>query len=138
MRLCFVVNKPFRSSHPEVLLGKGVLNMCSKFTGEHPYQSVNHIRHGCSPVNLPHIFRTPFLVWLLLTLDFRTNSNIIVATSTHNKLLISSFGQKSSETLIKVMCRNMFSKYYQALLKKSEISEKCKSTFLTEHLWATV
>ena len=26
-----------RSSYPEVLLGKVVLKMCSKFTGEHPY-----------------------------------------------------------------------------------------------------
>ena len=25
-----------RSSHPEVFLGKGVLKICSKFTGEHP------------------------------------------------------------------------------------------------------
>ena len=25
-----------RSSRPEVFLGKGVLNICSKFTGEHP------------------------------------------------------------------------------------------------------
>ena len=49
---------------------KGVLNICSKFTGEHPCGSVilikllcNFIeivlRHGCSPVNLLHIFRTP-------------------------------------------------------------------------------
>ena len=30
----------FRSSHPEVFLGKGVLQICSKFTGEHPCQSV--------------------------------------------------------------------------------------------------
>ena len=28
-----------RSSHPEVFLGKGVLKICSKFTGEHPCQS---------------------------------------------------------------------------------------------------
>ena len=28
-----------RSSRPEVLLGKGVLKICSKFTGEHPCQS---------------------------------------------------------------------------------------------------
>ena len=27
-----------RSSHPEVFLGKGVLKICSKFTGEHPCQ----------------------------------------------------------------------------------------------------
>ena len=46
-----------------VLLGKGVLKICSKFTGEHPCQSAiviklqsNFIevalRHGHSPVNL--------------------------------------------------------------------------------------
>ena len=44
---------------------------CSKFTGEHPCRSVISIklfcifieitvRHGCSPGNLLHIFRTPF------------------------------------------------------------------------------
>ena len=60
-----------RSSHREVFLGKGVLKICSKFTGEHPCRSVISIkllcnfieitlRHGCSPVNLLHIFRTPF------------------------------------------------------------------------------
>ena len=27
-------------THPEVYLGKGVLKICSKFTGEHPYGSV--------------------------------------------------------------------------------------------------
>ena len=63
--------KTFRSSHGEVFLGKGVLKLCSKFTGEHPRRSVISIklqsnfieialRHGCSPVNLLHIFRTPF------------------------------------------------------------------------------
>ena len=56
---------------PEVLLGKSFLEMCSKFTGEHPCWSVISIkllfnffeiafRHDCSPVNLLHIFRTPF------------------------------------------------------------------------------
>ena len=29
-----------RSSHPEVFLGRDVLKICSKFTGEHPYRSV--------------------------------------------------------------------------------------------------
>ena len=47
---------------------KSVLKVCSKFTGEHPYQSVISIKlqsnfikitfwHGCSPVNL---LQTPF------------------------------------------------------------------------------
>ena len=73
----------FRSSHPEMFLEKGVLKICSKFTGEHSCRSViliklvwNFIeitlRHGCSPVNLLHIFRTLFTKnnsgWLLLHL----------------------------------------------------------------------
>ena len=60
-----------RSSHPEVFLEKGVLKICSRFTGEHPCRSVISIkllcnfieiifRQGCSPVTLLHIFRTSF------------------------------------------------------------------------------
>ena len=59
------------SSPPEVFLGKGVLKKCRKFTGEHPWRSLISIkfqsnftdialRHGCSPINLLHIYRTPF------------------------------------------------------------------------------
>ena len=59
------------SSRPEVFLRKGVLKMYSKFTGEHPCRSAISIklfcnfieialRHGCSPVHLLHIFKTPF------------------------------------------------------------------------------
>ena len=73
------------SSYPEVFLRKGVLKICCKFTGEHPCHSAIStnllcsfieiaIRHRCSPVNLPHIFRTPFpwntLGWLLLKVPF--------------------------------------------------------------------
>ena len=61
----------FRSSRPEVFLGKGVLKIRSKLTGEHPCRSAISIklfcnlikiahRHGCSPANLLRIFRTPF------------------------------------------------------------------------------
>ena len=59
--------KYYKSSHPEVFLGKGVLKVCSKFRGEHPCRSAisNFIeialRQGCSSGNLLHIFRTPFL-----------------------------------------------------------------------------
>ena len=60
-----------RSSHPKVFLGKGVLKICSKFTGKHSCRSAisvklqsnfieTTLRHGCSPINLLHIFRTPF------------------------------------------------------------------------------
>ena len=54
-----------------MILQKGVLKICSEFTGENPCQSVISIkllcnfieitlRHRCSPVNLLRIFRTPF------------------------------------------------------------------------------
>ena len=77
----------FRSSHPEVFLEKGVLKICNKFTVEYPCRSViliklrsNFIeiafRHGCSPVNLLHIFRTLFSKttsgWLLLYFEKRS------------------------------------------------------------------
>ena len=34
----------YRSSSPEVFLGKDVLKICSKFTGEHPCRSVISIK----------------------------------------------------------------------------------------------
>ena len=66
-----------KSIHLEVFLGKGVVKICSKFTGQHPCQSTISIdeialRHGCSPVNLLHTFETSFLKntsgWLLLSI----------------------------------------------------------------------
>ena len=62
---------PHSSSRPEVFLVKGVLKICGNFTEEHPCRSVISIellcdfieitlRHGGSPVNLLHIFRTHF------------------------------------------------------------------------------
>ena len=49
-----------RSSRPQVFLGKGALKICSKFTGKHGCGSEIKLLHGCSPVNLLHIFRTSF------------------------------------------------------------------------------
>ena len=58
-----------RSSHSEVSCEKGVLKICSKFRGKRPCRSVVSIKllgnfieitrcHGCSLVNLLHVFRT--------------------------------------------------------------------------------
>ena len=51
----------------EVFLGKSVLKICSKFTGEHPCWSVissnrnwNYTLAWAFSLNLLHIFRTPF------------------------------------------------------------------------------
>ena len=44
---------PDRSSRPEVFLGKSVLEICSKFTGEHPCRTVISIKsHLCMSVLL--------------------------------------------------------------------------------------
>ena len=75
----FVGGSFSKSSHPDVFLVKGVLKTCTKFTGEHLCWSVISIKllcnfieitlcnfievtlqHGCSPVHMQHIFRTPF------------------------------------------------------------------------------
>ena len=81
MRIFFIVNCMFSGNfsvspafHPDFQkqLRRGVLKMCSKFTGEHPCQSAISIRllcnfievtlrNGCFSVNLLHIFLTPFL-----------------------------------------------------------------------------
>ena len=39
-----ITTKTFRSSHSEVFLGKGVLKICSTFTGEHPCRSAISIK----------------------------------------------------------------------------------------------
>ena len=69
--LFLYVNKSLRRSRSKVFLGKAVLKICSKFTGEHPCRSAISIklqskfieitlRHGCSPVKLLYVFRRPF------------------------------------------------------------------------------
>ena len=53
----------FKSSRPEVLLGKSFLKICSKFTGEYLCRSVisiKFLRHWGFHKNLLHIFRTTF------------------------------------------------------------------------------
>ena len=70
----FSWNKTLDFGNPsaEVFFRKGVLKIWSKFTRECPCRSAISIKllckfikitlpHGCSPVNLMHIFRTPFL-----------------------------------------------------------------------------
>ena len=87
------IDSYIRSSRPEVFLKKGVLKICSKLTGEHPCRSAVSVkfqckfieimlRHGCSPVNLLHIFRTPFSNntsgWLLLCINLTIFRSLIL------------------------------------------------------------
>ena len=77
-------------------LRKSVLRICSKFAEEHPCRSVISVNlqsnfieitlwHGFSPVNLLHIFRTPFSKntsggLLLVFKYFYLISNIIICS----------------------------------------------------------
>ena len=100
----FDFNSKLESSFPEVFLEKGVLKICSKFTGEHPcrmffYLQSNFIeitlRHGCSPVNFRHIFRTPFTKTtsgrLLLYSHWLNTINLLIHIILQLNLEISSF-----------------------------------------------
>ena len=53
--------KTLRSSPPELFLGKGVLKTCSKFTGEHPCQSVVSIKLLCV---VKQLYWDHTLVWM--------------------------------------------------------------------------
>ena len=75
----------YRSSHPEVFLGKGAMKICSKFTGEHSCRNAISIKllwRECSPVNLLHIFTTPFPMnisgWLLLYMCFQFSCEVFI------------------------------------------------------------
>ena len=89
LKMC---SRNYRSNHSEVFLGKSVLKIGSKFTGEHTCQWVISIKllcnfteialwHGCSPLNLQQIFRTRFLKitseWLLLKLVMYLHSVLV-------------------------------------------------------------
>ena len=54
---------PIRSSHPEIFLGKGALKICSKFTGEHPCQSVILLKSVSATLLKSH-FRMGVLLYI--------------------------------------------------------------------------
>ena len=108
------VQQIFRSNHPELFLGKSILKICSKFKGENPCRSVISIklqsnfiettlRHGCSPLNLLHIFKTLFLKntsgWLLLN----------AVTVLHK-----SYNQRSIQSSVKYLRWSSLRKYWTA------------------------
>ena len=92
-----------------MFLEKGVLKICSKFTGE----------YGCSPVNLLHIFRTPFTNnssgWLVLSHSFAVESTVVIriswshgkAQNPRGKMIL---GQFSSYVIVKGYFHNFTKK----------------------------
>ena len=106
-------NVNIRSSPPETILGKGVLKICSKFTGELPCRSVILIklmcifikitlRNGCSPVNLLITFRISFprntSGRLLLIIQFIVKSRAVCIIETQlQKIMCSGFSSKITQ-----------------------------------------
>ena len=107
----------FRSSRPEVFLEINVLKICSKFTGEDQCRSVISVKfssclnnfikitlwHGCSPVNLLHIFRTSFprktSGRLLLIVKFILKSRAVcVIEIRQKKIMCCGFSSKTTKT----------------------------------------
>ena len=96
--------RSIRSSHSEVFLGKGVLKICCKFTGERPCRSAISIKlQICSPANLLHIFRTPFCKntsGRLLLEYARRKLNCIIIYSSKPKAFIESFSESGFNSYI--------------------------------------
>ena len=96
--------RSIRSSHSEVFLGKGVLKICCKFTGERPCRSAISIKlQICSPANLLHIFRTPFsknTSGRLLLEYARRKLNCIIIYSSKPKAFIESFSETGFNSYI--------------------------------------
>ena len=65
----------FRSSHPEVILRKGVPKKCSKFTGEHPKLQSNFIE-----IALPH---ECYLSYLIAIYVFQVKSSFFEKPKLH-------------------------------------------------------
>ena len=56
-----------RSSRPEGFLEKGVLKICSKFSGEHPCQSAISIKLLCNKLYSAWVFSSTFAAYFQST-----------------------------------------------------------------------
>ena len=62
IRIVLSVQPSYGSSLPEVFLGKGVLKICSKFTGEHTHRKVISIKLLCNFIHSSKPSPTPFFI----------------------------------------------------------------------------
>ena len=107
-----------------MFVGKGVLTICSKFTGEHPCRSVISIkllynfieitlRYGCSPAKLLHILRTSFLK--------NTSGRLLLKDILQMKILLA---------WVSIRANSLLGKYYE--------SHKNPRLFFEEHCNKTI
>ena len=89
----------YRNSHPEMFLRKGVLKICSKYTGEHPYRSAISIKlpwklvplkysilHRCSIAFIIHNFWILLILLIFCNLNFFLTALLLRALSDKNPL----------------------------------------------------
>ena len=125
----FMVIMKYRSSPSEVLLGKGALKIYIKFT-ENIHAEVRSVisikllwnfieitlRHGCSPLNLLHIFRIPFYR--------KTYGGLFLQAPNDNVQELFYF--------IVAVCRNTFKTLYESVSKGTQ-SKSLRSYFYHRH-----
>ena len=153
------VFRRFRSSRPEVFLAKGVLKICSIFTGKcwgvisiKLLCNFNEttLRHGCSPVNLLHIFATYFprnaSGWLLLHIFKRLNLSTKKQPPEmfYKKVVLRNFPKFKWKHLRQSLFFNKVTKACNFITKETlaqvfscEFCGISKNTFSTKHLWVT-
>ena len=140
-----------------MFLEKGFLKICSRFTGENPCRSVISIKllckfieithwHGCSPVNLLHIFRAPFTKntsgWLLLTYRISALHCPVSLLKSHQRCAVKScfykLGNINRKTPVFLIKLRAFRP--AALLNRGsntgvgDYGEVFKNNFIEEHL----
>ena len=148
-----------------MFLRKGVLEICSKFTGEHPCRSAISIKllcifieitlqHVCYPINLLPIFRKPFLkntsgrLLLCLVINYFQQKSLwtllpflLIPPEVFYKINFAYFvGKNFLESVfnkVAVVKWNSIRKETLAQVFSCHFFEVFKSTFFTKHLRAT-
>ena len=112
-----------RISHLEVFLGKGVLEICSKFTGEHPCRSVISVKLQSSFIFEKQAFRKAMS---LSQKTFKSNYRCILSYIFSWSLSACIQGTSLKKFLLK---NPVFAKAYSAKVKMKE------STRLNTRCW---
>ena len=141
-----------------MFLVKGVLKICSKFTGEHPCCSVISIKllcnfielalqHGYSPVNLLHNFRTLFLrtpldgcfyVFLKFKIKFNLNHFHISFIVNPSSKLSDDAWQKSANNVLMESAKQCHRSVTVKEIEKAPLAAVCVRNVLKENNLTTV
>ena len=137
-----------------MFLGKGILKIYSKFTGKHLCRSAISIelqsnfieitlRHGFSPVNLLHIFRTPFpnktpgLLLLTLAKEKKvlvTDEAVVQKLSSYFEIIVQNVDlQNKADNVTNEVLKDVIRKFenHSRIMKIKENIDKCLKVSLS-------